>query len=83
MMADGDLAMASHLVDWAMAADPGSAEVHEVRAEVRGQAGRNLEPHGELRSVVDANQDRLVCHRFLRFPAFERRTLTGFYRLVG
>ncbi|KPK47630.1 MAG: MBL fold metallo-hydrolase [Dehalococcoidia bacterium SM23_28_2] len=34
LMADGQLAMASHLVDWAMAAEADNAEVHEVRAEV-------------------------------------------------
>ncbi len=34
LMADGQWAMASHLVDWAMAADPDNAEVHAVRAEV-------------------------------------------------
>jgi alkyl sulfatase BDS1-like metallo-beta-lactamase superfamily hydrolase len=34
LMADGDLAIASHLVDWAMAAEPDNAEMHEVRAEV-------------------------------------------------
>ena len=30
----GDLAMACHLVDWAADAEPGSGEVHDLRAEV-------------------------------------------------
>jgi alkyl sulfatase BDS1-like metallo-beta-lactamase superfamily hydrolase len=34
LMADGDLTMASHRVDWAMAAEPGNAEVQAVRADV-------------------------------------------------
>jgi alkyl sulfatase BDS1-like metallo-beta-lactamase superfamily hydrolase len=33
----GDLAMACHLVDWAADAEPGSAAVHELRAEVYGR----------------------------------------------
>jgi alkyl sulfatase BDS1-like metallo-beta-lactamase superfamily hydrolase len=33
----GDLRMASHLVDWALEADPDSAEVHQVRAKVYQQ----------------------------------------------
>jgi alkyl sulfatase BDS1-like metallo-beta-lactamase superfamily hydrolase len=33
----GDLAMACHLVDWAADAEPGSAEVHELRAQVYGR----------------------------------------------
>jgi len=40
LMADGDLAMASHLVDWAMAADPDDAEVQSVRAEVYSRRAR-------------------------------------------
>ncbi len=34
LMAEGELAIACHLVDWAMAAEPDNREVHELRAEV-------------------------------------------------
>ncbi|MGQ9573069.1 MAG: alkyl sulfatase dimerization domain-containing protein [Chloroflexota bacterium] len=34
LMAEGDLVMACHLVDWAVTAEPDSAEAHEARAEV-------------------------------------------------
>lgn len=33
----GDLRLASHLVDWAAEAEPGSCEVHQLRAEVYGR----------------------------------------------
>jgi Tfp pilus assembly protein PilF len=54
-MADGDLSMASHLVDWAMVADPGSAEVHKVRAEVysrRANESRATMTRGIFRAAV-------------------------------
>jgi alkyl sulfatase BDS1-like metallo-beta-lactamase superfamily hydrolase len=46
LMAEGELAMASHLVDWAMAAAPGDAEVQSVRADVYSHRA------GESRSVM-------------------------------
>jgi alkyl sulfatase BDS1-like metallo-beta-lactamase superfamily hydrolase len=55
LMADGDLAMASHLVDWAMAADPDSAEAQGVRAEVysrRAQESRATMTRGIFRAAA-------------------------------
>jgi alkyl sulfatase BDS1-like metallo-beta-lactamase superfamily hydrolase len=46
LMAEGDLAMASHLADWAVAADPGSAEAQSVRADIFSRRA------GESRSVM-------------------------------
>jgi alkyl sulfatase BDS1-like metallo-beta-lactamase superfamily hydrolase len=34
---EGDLRMACHLVDWAVAAEPESREVHQARVEIYGQ----------------------------------------------
>lgn len=62
LMADGDLAMASHLVDWAMAADPGNAEVHEVRAEVysrRADESRATMTRGIFRAAVWDSREAL------------------------
>ena len=49
----GDLAMACHLVDWAADAEPGSAEVHELRAEVYGRRAF-AEPSTMSRGIVGA-----------------------------
>ena len=46
LMADGDLAMAGHLVDWAVAADPGNAEAQSVRADVFSRRA------GESRAIM-------------------------------
>jgi alkyl sulfatase BDS1-like metallo-beta-lactamase superfamily hydrolase len=46
LMADGDLAMASHLVDWAVAADQSDAEAQSVRAEVYSRRA------GESRAIM-------------------------------
>ena len=46
LMAEGDLAMASHLVDWAVAADPGNAEAQGVRADVYSRRA------GESRAIM-------------------------------
>jgi alkyl sulfatase BDS1-like metallo-beta-lactamase superfamily hydrolase len=49
----GDLAMASHLVDWAADAEPESGEVHQLRAEVYGR--RTLaEPSTMSRGIFGA-----------------------------
>ena len=46
LMADGDLAMAGHLADWAVAADPGNAEAQSVRADVFSRRA------GESRAIM-------------------------------
>jgi alkyl sulfatase BDS1-like metallo-beta-lactamase superfamily hydrolase len=55
LMAEGDLAMASHLADWAMAADPDNAEVQRVRADVysrRANESRATMTRGIFRSAA-------------------------------
>ena len=55
LMAEGDLAMASHLVDWAVAADPGNAEAQSVRADVfsrRADESRAIMTRGIFRAAA-------------------------------
>ena len=55
LMAEGDLAMASHLADWAMAAEPGSIEVQSVRADVysrRANESRAIMTRGIFRAAA-------------------------------
>jgi alkyl sulfatase BDS1-like metallo-beta-lactamase superfamily hydrolase len=55
LMVDGDLAMASHLADWAIAAGPHDAEAQEVRAEVysmRASKSRSVMARGIFRAAA-------------------------------
>jgi len=58
-MDEGDLAMASHLADWAVAADPHNAEAQRVRADVysrRAHESRATMTRGIFRAAAwDSN----------------------------
>ncbi|MBI1734926.1 MAG: MBL fold metallo-hydrolase, partial [Candidatus Rokubacteria bacterium] len=59
--AGGDLALASHLIDWAAAAEPASREVHAVRAEIyqaRAAAATALMTRGIFTSTARESRAR-------------------------
>jgi alkyl sulfatase BDS1-like metallo-beta-lactamase superfamily hydrolase len=58
LLAEGNLRLACHLIEYAVIAEPGSAEAHELRAEIYGRRsrqqtstmGRNILNHAALAS---------------------------------
>jgi glyoxylase-like metal-dependent hydrolase (beta-lactamase superfamily II) len=59
--ADGDLALASHLIDWAASAEPESREVHAVRAEIyaaRAATSRALMTRGIFTATARDSSER-------------------------
>jgi alkyl sulfatase BDS1-like metallo-beta-lactamase superfamily hydrolase len=57
----GDLALASHVIDWAVAAEPRSREVHTVRAEIyeaRARSSAALMTRGIFSSAARESRDR-------------------------
>jgi alkyl sulfatase BDS1-like metallo-beta-lactamase superfamily hydrolase len=62
LAAEGDLAMASHLVDWAIAADPGDVEAQNMRAGVysrRAGESRSVMARGIFRAAASESQAAL------------------------
>jgi alkyl sulfatase BDS1-like metallo-beta-lactamase superfamily hydrolase len=62
LAAEGDLAMASHLVDWAIAADPGDADAQSVRAGVysrRAGESRSVMARGIFRAAASESESAL------------------------
>jgi alkyl sulfatase BDS1-like metallo-beta-lactamase superfamily hydrolase len=62
LAAEGRLALASHLIDWATAADPGSASAHAARAEIyerRAEDARALMTRGIFSATARESAERL------------------------
>jgi alkyl sulfatase BDS1-like metallo-beta-lactamase superfamily hydrolase len=68
----GDLAMAAHLIDWAVAAAPDDTAAHEARMSIydaRARSAISTMAHGVFRAAVIASAKKLG-----RSPSSDKRS---------